>query len=217
MSAISPEGSFFMKVGVIGAGQVALAIARNLLAQRHEVALSSRRGPSGLAETIAALGGGAKAVSVQEAATAEIVILAVPWSEAERVLTALPPWNGRILIDTTNPFVAGPQKLVVADLGGRSSSAIVAEHASGARVVKAFNSILMMNFEKGPTRDGARRVLFVSGDDPSAKNVVRGLIEAFGYAVIDLGGLEGGGRMQQGDGPLAGKDLLMLSDWSLDG
>jgi 8-hydroxy-5-deazaflavin:NADPH oxidoreductase len=206
-----------MQIGIIGAGQVALAVARNFLAQGHEVALSSRRGPSELAETVATLGAGAKAVSVREAAAAEIVVLAVPWSETGRVLTDLPPWNGRILIDTTNPFVARPQKLAVADLGGRSSSTIVAEHAPGARVVKAFNSILMRNFEKGPTQDGARRVLFVSGDDPSAKNVVRGLIEAFGYAIIDLGGLEDGGRMQQGDGPLAGKDLLMLSDWSFRG
>jgi 8-hydroxy-5-deazaflavin:NADPH oxidoreductase len=206
-----------MKIGIVGAGQVALAIARNLLAQGHDVALSSRRSPSGLAETISALGAGASAVSVREAANAEIVVLAVPWSEVRRVLTDLPPWNGRILIDTTNPFIAGPQKLAVADLGGRSSSTIVAEQARGARVVKAFNSILMKNFEKGPTQSGARRVLFVSGDDSSAKNVVRGLIEASGYAVIDLGGLEEGGRMQQGDGPLAGKDLLMLSDWSFAG
>ena len=204
-----------MKVGIIGAGQVALAIARNLLAQGHEVALSSRRSLSSLGETIAVLGSGATAVGVQEAAKAEIVVLAVPWSETKHVLADLPPWNDRILVDATNPFVAGPQKLVVADLGGRSSSAIVAEHASGARVVKAFNSILMSNFEKGPTQDGARRVLFVSGDDPSAKSKVRGLIEAFGFATIDLGGLEDGGRLQQGDGPLAGKDLLMLSDWRL--
>jgi len=204
-----------MKVGIIGAGQVALAIARNLLAQGHEVALSSRRGPSSLGETITALGDGATAVMVREAAKADIVVLAVPWSETKQILTDLPPWNDRILIDATNPFVAGPQKLVVADLGGRSSSAIVAEHAPGARVVKAFNSILMSNFEKGPTHDGARRVLFISGGDLSAKSDVRGLIEAFGFAAIDLGGLEDGGRLQQGDGPLAGKDLLMLSDWSL--
>jgi len=206
-----------MKFGIIGAGEVSLAIARALVSQGHQVALSSRRGPAQIGDKVAALGTRAEAVPVHQAATADIVFLAVPWSEAERVLTGLPPWNGRNLIDTTNPFVAGPQKLVVADLGGRSSSAIVAEKARGARVVKAFNSILMKNFEKGPTRDGARRVLFVSGDDQSAKNVVRGLIEAFGYAVIDLGGLEDGGRMQQGDGPLAGKDLLMLSDWSFGG
>lgn len=36
------------------------------------------------------------------------------------------------------------------------------------------------------------------------------------FAVVDLGTLEVGGRLQQGGGPLAGKDLLMLSDWSLE-
>ena len=84
-------------------------------------------------------------------------------------------------------------------------------------MVKAFNSILMTNLEKDPTVSGARRALFVSGDDPSAKAEVGGLIEAMGYAAIDLGGLEDGGRMQQSGGPLAGKDLLMLADWHLGG
>lgn len=206
-----------MKYGVIGAGKVALAIARKLLAQGHEVALASRRGPAALADTVDALGAGAQAVPVQEAAAAEVVLLAVPWSEVERALADLPPWDGRILIDATNPFVAGPEGLALADLGGRSSSVIVAGHATGARVVKAFNSILMTNFAKGPTEGGGRRVLFLSGDDPAAKAEVRGLIEALGYAVVDLGGLEDGGRMQQGGGPIAGKDLLMLADWRFGG
>jgi predicted dinucleotide-binding enzyme len=35
------------------------------------------------------------------------------------------------------------------------------------------------------------------------------LIESFGFAVIDLGGLVSGGRMQQAGGPLAGLDLFM--------
>jgi 2-polyprenyl-6-methoxyphenol hydroxylase-like FAD-dependent oxidoreductase len=56
-----------MQIGIIGAGPVALAVARNFLAQGHEVTLSSRRGPSELAETVATLGAGAKAVSVREA------------------------------------------------------------------------------------------------------------------------------------------------------
>lgn len=42
------------------------------------------------------------------------------------------------------------------------------------------------------------------------------LIEALGFAVVDLGGLDVGGRLQQGDGPLAGKDLVMLADWQLN-
>jgi 8-hydroxy-5-deazaflavin:NADPH oxidoreductase len=206
-----------MKFGIIGAGEVSLAIARALVSQGHEVALSSRRGPAQIGDKVAALGVRAEAVPVQEAATADIVFLAVPWEEVKRALADLPPWNGRILIDATNPFIRASSKYVAADLGGRSSSAIVADHAPEARVVKAFNSILMKNFEEGPTQGGVRRVLFVSGDDDAAKDQVRGLIEALGYAVIDLGGLEDGGRMQQGDGPLAGKDLLLSADWRLNG
>jgi len=40
-------------------------------------------------------------------------------------------------------------------------------------------------------------VLFVSGDDASAKSTVKALIENFRFAVIDLGGLQTGGRLQQ--------------------
>ena len=206
-----------MKFGMIGAGGVARAVARMLLAQGHEVALSSRRGALAIADAATDLGTGAKAVSVREAAAAEIVLLAVPWQEVECALAYLPPWNARILIDATNPFIPGSPDLVLANLGGRSSSKFVAQHAPGARVVKAFNSILMVNFKKGATQDGARRVLFVSGDEPSAKAEIRELIEASGYAVIDLGNLDDGGRLQQGGGPLAGKDLLMLADWRLSG
>ncbi len=87
--------------------------------------------------------------------------------------------------------------MVLADLGGRGASEIVASLAPGARLVKAFNSILMSNFEAGPKRGDARRVLFVSGDDASAKSTVKALIENFRFAVIDLGGLQTGGRLQQ--------------------
>jgi hypothetical protein len=91
----------------------------------------------------------------------------------------------------------------------RSASVVVAEHAPGARVVKAFNSIAMANFEKGPRQGAARRVLFVSGDDPASKQRVQGLITELGYAPVDLGGLEDGGRMQQAGGPLAAVDFLV--------
>jgi predicted dinucleotide-binding enzyme len=40
----------------------------------------------------------------------------------------------------------------------------IARLAPGALLVKAFNSILMSNFEQGPVVGAARRVLFVSGD-----------------------------------------------------
>jgi len=126
-------------------------------------------------------------------------------------LTGLPPWNGRILIDATNPFL-NPQHLnVLDDLRGRISSEIVADLAPGARLVKAFNTMFATNLAEGPRlRAGTRRVLFVSGDDEAAKTTVTNLIESFGFATIDLGDLKVGGQMQQAKtAPLAGPDFLL--------
>lgn len=124
------------------------------------------------------LGAGATAVPVARAAAAELVLLAVPWLAVPDALTGLPAWGGRILVDATNPFVAF-DPLQLADLGGSSASEIVAGYAPGARVVRAFNSITMADFDKGPveetTRGVARRVLFVSGDDPAATAAGSGL------------------------------------------
>jgi len=44
-----------------------------------------------------------------------------------------------VLIDATNPFVETSPTLVLADLGGKGASEVVAALAPGARIVKAFN------------------------------------------------------------------------------
>ena len=93
-----------MKFGTIGAGTVALAFAREALAAGHEVVLSSRRGPESLAGKVAELGHGASAATVEAAASLDYVLLAVPWPNVEDALRGLPAWNGRVLIDATNPF-----------------------------------------------------------------------------------------------------------------
>src|SRR5258708_40323941 len=86
--------------------------------------------------------------------------------------------------------------------------AVVAALAPGARVVKAFNSIGIKRFNQGPTKDGGRRVIFVSGDHAEPIEFVKNLIASFGFAPIHLGGLKSSGRMQQAGGPLAGRDLV---------
>ena len=198
-----------MNIGMIGAGMVALAVAREAVAKGHQVVLGSRSGPAALAGKVAELGPRTLAATVQEAAALDYVLLAVPWAAVEAALSGLPAWNGRVLIDATNPFVETSPKLVLADLGGVGASEIVDRLAPGARVVKAFNSIVTARFNEGPIKGDGRRVIFVSGDDADAKAAVKRLIESFGFAVIDLGGLVSGGRMQQAGGPLAGLDLFM--------
>lgn len=133
----------------------------------------------------------------------DLAVLAVPWTAKEEALGAVPDWRGKMLVDATNAYAQMSPKLVLADIGDRGSSEIVAELAPGARIVKAFNSITMAHFAAGPRRGDATRVLLVSGDDVQAKQVVSGLIEEFGFVAIDLGGLVDGGRRQQAGRPLA--------------
>jgi predicted dinucleotide-binding enzyme len=197
-----------MKFGTIGAGTVALAFAREAVATGHEVVLSSRRGPDYLADKVAKFGRGASAATVEEAARLDYVLLAVPWPNVGAALRGLPAWNGRVLIDATNPFIETSPRLVLADLGGKGASEVVAELAPGARIVKAFNSIVTARFNEGPIKNGGRRVIFVSGDHSEPTDFVKSVIESFGFAPIYLGGLATGGRLQQAGGPLAGRDLV---------
>jgi len=199
-----------MIIGTLGAGEVAQAFAIHLLKAGHEVLLSNSRGPSSLNQLVSKLGKGARAVTMDEAAKAPIVVLAVPWPKIAAVLGKLPDWEGRILIDATNHFLLPSMEL--ADLKGRASSEIVSELAPSAKVVKALNTLYASNLARDPKVGGGRRVIFVSGDDGVAKGVVGGLLEGLGFAVIDLGSLREGGRTQQVGNGLAGLDLVQLGD-----
>ena len=199
-----------MRIGILGAGIVAIAFARAAIKQGHEVVLSSQHADT-LADTLLALGHGATSASASDAGSHEVVLLAVPWLQIEDVLYKGPAWNGRILIDATNPFTQLQPTLVLADLAGQSAGVIVTKHAVGARVVKAFNSMTMANFIDGPTPPGGTRALFVSGDDHKAKSVVMEFINSFGFISVDLGDLECGDRLQQAGSSLAGSDFVMAA------
>jgi predicted dinucleotide-binding enzyme len=197
-----------MKIGLIGAGTVAQAVAKYLVAADHEVFISNSRGPASLSDVARALGPKVRAVEKSEAASADIVFLAVPWLKIADALSDLPQWNSRILVDTTNEFLDFKDLTLKADLKGRASSEYVAELAPGALVVKAVNNLIATRFTQGPVVGNARRITFVSGDSSEAKSTIGSLLNSFGFAVIDLGSLHEGGRMQQASGPLAGPDLL---------
>ena len=200
-----------MKFGTIGAGTVALAFARQALATGHQIVLSCRHGPESLVGKVAELGDGAFAALVEKAASLDYVLLAVPWPNVEDALRGLPAWNGRVLIDATNPFSEYSPQLVLADLGDRGASEVVAALAPGARIVKAFNSIVTDRFNEGPAKNGGRGMIFVSGDHSEPKEFTRELIKGFGFESIYFGGLLTGGRLQQAGGPLAGRDLVDFS------
>jgi predicted dinucleotide-binding enzyme len=194
-------------IGIIGAGHAGQAFARVAQRAGHEVVIANSRGPQSLAAVVEALGTGVSAGTAGEAAASEMVVIAVPWASVPEAV-ANQAWDGNIVVDQTNAFVFPDMK--PADLGGRSSSEIVAELVEGARVVKAANTLGAGLLGSDPHEAGGRRVLFLSGDDGAAKAVVADLFEGAGFFPVDLGDLATGGRMQQAGGPLAGLNLVRL-------
>jgi len=197
-----------VRIGTIGAGTVAQAIARHALASGHQVMLSNRRGPAALAELIEQLGPRATAATPAQAASAEVVVLAVAWPDIPAAVGGLPDWDGRVVIDTTNQFLSRPPPVRVADLGDLTGSEYVASLLPGARVVKAFNTLYGRYIAADPVHDAGRQLLFLAGDDPSAKTQVADLAAAWGFAPADLGSLREGGRLMQLGGPLSGLHAL---------
>jgi predicted dinucleotide-binding enzyme len=199
-----------MLIGIVGAGKVGQAIAKQFSRAGHEIILSNSRGPESLGGIVRSFGPKVKAGSIQEAASQPLVVLAVPWLRMKEAVSGLPNWEGRIVIDTSNHFLVGPPVFKIADLGETTSSEVVASFLPGARVVKAFNTIPAELMEADPHEANGRRVLFISGDDLEAKKQVRELLENCSFSVIDLGRLREGGKIQQAGGPIAGLNLIQL-------
>jgi 8-hydroxy-5-deazaflavin:NADPH oxidoreductase len=202
-----------MEIGTIGAGAFAQAFAKRVLKAGHKVRVSNSRGPVSLREIIKQLGPGATAATREEAASCEIVLLAVPWDNVPGTLAVLPKWKNQILIDGTNPFHGKAGNFTPAHVGNLSTSQLVAALAPGARVVKALNNMTVSNLEADPIVNGARRIAFVSADDDEAKKEVKTFLIQLGYSVIDLGNLRDGGLLQQAGGPLAGRDFLERGEY----
>ena len=214
-----------MSIGIIGAGALGSNVARLLAKNGISATIANSRGPDSLAELVREIGPPIKAGTAEEAASADIVIVAVRWVDLEKALGDLPAWNGRIVVDGANPVAFldpdspdrnDPNNPLAAygikaiDLGGKHSSEVFRGFVPGARVVKAFNH-LDVNVLPAPPEAGGQRVLFYSGDDADAKGEVRKIMEQTGHFPVDLGALDVGGPLTGLPfGPLAAINFIRI-------
>lgn len=200
-----------MKIGIIGSGALGSNVARALAHKGISATIANKSGPASMAALVAELGPTITAGTIEQAASADIVLVAVPWVAIEALLSGLPTWNNRIVIDGTNPVLfldpdspdaKDPSNPLAAygikavNLGGKYSSAVFRELVPGARVVKAFNHLGATVLSQ-PDASGGKRTLFYSGDDAAAKAEVRTLLETTGYFPVDLGPLDVGGPLME--------------------
>lgn len=198
------EGS--RSIGIIGAGQIGSAFAGALARRNIPAVIANSRGPASLQSLASELGPSIRTGTREEAAKADIVLVAVTWSKLPDAMAGL-DLRSRIVIDANNPIE--PPTFHPADLKGRTSSEVFADLVPGARVVKAFNHLPALLVSNDPQAEGGRRVLFFSGDDMQAKREVASLIESLGFFGIDLGSLAAGGRLAEiPGGPLPIHNLV---------
>jgi predicted dinucleotide-binding enzyme len=169
-----------MNIGILGAGFVGQMFARAVLPLGHRVMLSSRTPDSGkMVQLAEELGSGAQIATVAETLVfGELIAVALSWDAIPDVVQQ-GDWTGKIVIDMTNRFGGGQAASAAEDL---------AQMVSGARVVKALNTIGAEHY-LDPVFDGQAATMFIAGDDADAKKVVSDLISQIGFDVVDAGDL----------------------------
>jgi len=179
-----------MKVGVLGSGDVAKALAGGFLAHGHGVMMGTRDS-SKLSDWKARHPQAGVGDFAATARFGEILVLAVKGTAAGDVLRAAGNGNlaGKPVIDTTNPIAEAPPVDGVLKFFTNLDDSLM-EHLQrdfpGAHFVKAFNSVgnaCMVN----PTFQGGKPTMFICGNDETAKQAVRGILDQFGWETADMG------------------------------
>ncbi len=182
-----------MKVGVLGSGDVAKVLAGGLLKHGHEVMVGSRS--PGKLEDWAEQNPTARTGNFSDAAAfGGLVVLAVKGLAAAEALRLAGAKNldGKPVIDATNPIEDAPPVNGVlkffTDLQESLMEKLQKEFA-GAHFVKAFNSVGSVRMVN-PQFAGGKPTMFICGNEESAKQVVRGVLDQFGWETADMGGAE---------------------------
>jgi 8-hydroxy-5-deazaflavin:NADPH oxidoreductase len=182
-----------MKIGVLGSGDVGQTLAGGFLKYGHEVMLGTRHADK-LADWAAEHPNGKIGNFAETAKFAEVIVLAVKGTVAADALRAAGAANlaGKVVIDAANPIADAPPVHGVVKFFTNLDDSLMERlqrEFPAARFVKAFNSVghrLMVN----PQFKEGKPTMFICGNDEAAKQIVRGLIDPFGWETADMGMVE---------------------------
>ncbi|WP_166983809.1 NADPH-dependent F420 reductase [Paramicrobacterium fandaimingii] len=192
-------------IGILGAGRVGSAIARTALTAGYAVNISGSGPGSDIEMLVDIVVPGARAMSASDAvANSDLVIIAVPLHKYRTVSPAL--LSGKIVIDTMNYWEPIDGRLDDFTTDARSSSEVVSDYFTGARVVKTLNHIGYHELEADNHAAGRdqRRALAIAGDDDAA-SVVAEIIDRFGFDAVYAGPLETGAAFEPGTAIFGGR------------
>jgi len=175
-----------MDIAIIGAGNVGSALARAFVRSGHDVTITARNAGrvSGVAS---ATGARAVATNAEAARSADVIVLATPFTSAAEVAAEIRNVaKGRVIVDTTNRMSFGPTG---PDMDTTISNAEeLAALLPDSHVVKAFNTLFASN-QADPILDDVQLDGFVAGDDAASKARILSLVASIGLEPVDVGPL----------------------------
>ncbi|HYC90295.1 MAG TPA: NAD(P)-binding domain-containing protein [Thermoanaerobaculia bacterium] len=180
-----------VRIGILGSGDVGRALAIGFAGLGHDVKIGSRD-PGKLSEWAEGRAHVSTGTFAEVARFGDVLVLAtlgVATEDAIR-LAGLDAFDGKVVIDTTNPLDFSTGKPVLSLGHTDSLGEVIQRLLPKARVVKAFNTVgnaLMVN----PQLPGGPPDMFLCGNDEDAKKIVGQICAHFGWGVIDIGGIEG--------------------------
>ena len=185
-------------IGILGAGRVGTAIARLAVAAGYRVKVATSKPAAENELIIEIVTPGAIAVEALEAASADLVVVAIPLHKYKSL--SAEALSGRTVIDAMNYWAATDGDIADFENTELSSSEVVAAYLSGSHVVKSFNHIGYHEMEPDAAVSGSpsRRALGVAGDDVGAKERVARFLDAVGFDAIDTGDLASGKFFEPG-------------------
>lgn len=175
-----------MKIGIVGPGQVGLALASKWSAAGHHIFFTFSRSEEKLKRLAGELGDrGSWGTPAEAAAACEVLLLSAKWQQVPDAISLMGDLDGKILLETVNP-IGDDGELQI----GHTTSAgeEIARLAAGARTVAAFHALpATVIAAGGDLYGGARPVVFYCGGDAEAKSSVEGLIADAGFEPCDTG------------------------------
>jgi predicted dinucleotide-binding enzyme len=188
-----------MNIGIIGAGLIGKTLAKKFSAAGHRVTLADAKGAAAIQEVAQQAG----ATAVEMAAVGQdvdVLLVSIPLVAIPNLADTL---RGQlaadvVLVETTNYWPHRDNRIEAIEQGAVAS--VWVQEQFGRPVVKAFSNInaYSLRAEGQPKGSSGRIALAVAGDEPSAKQLVLGLVNDAGFDALDAGSLADSWRQQPG-------------------
>ena len=175
-----------MNVTIIGSGNIGAGLGRPWAKKGHKVTFGTRDLNSFELNALCTEIGAKAALIPAAAASADVVVFAMPFAALDEVLKATGDLAGKVVIDATNAVEAG----FTLKYGHTTSAAEeLQKRLPKAHVFKSFNAQGAENLEN-PVYNGVAATNFFCGDDPKGREVVSALVKDVGFEAVDAGPLK---------------------------